>query len=125
MPFGLARTLVVRGQILRRTGERKAARDALDEAVTIFGRLGAPLWEDKARAELARVPIRRKADAVLTTAETRIAEMVAQGASNKDVALALFLSEKTVEANLTRIYRKLGVRSRAALAARFANLDGA
>jgi len=124
MPFGLARTLVVRGQILRRRGERKAARDALDEAVTIFGRLGAPLWEGKARAELARVPIKRKAGAVLTAAETRIAEMVARGSSNKDVALALFLSEKTVEANLTRVYRKLGVQSRTALAARLANLDG-
>jgi DNA-binding CsgD family transcriptional regulator len=118
MPFGLARTQLVRGQLLRRTGERRAARDALQEALRTFDELGAPLWAAKASAELARVPIKRKADSSLTVAESRIAELVARGSSNKEVAQALFVSEKTVEAALTRVFRKLDVRSRTELAAR-------
>jgi DNA-binding CsgD family transcriptional regulator len=118
MPFERARTMVVRGQVLRRRGERSAARDALQEASREFERLGARLWVERAREELGRIPIRRSSGDQLTPAERRVAELVAQGKSNDEVAQALFVSKKTVEANLTRIYRKLGVRSRFALAAR-------
>ncbi len=69
--------------------------------------------------ELARVPGRRRDDsAALTETERRVAELVAQGLSNKQVAAALFVTVRTVEAALTRIYRKLGVRSRTELARR-------
>ena len=118
MPFSLARTQLVHGQVLRRLGERRAARAALERAQSIFDELGAPLWTGRAREELARVPSRRPSGSELTPAESRVAALVADGKTNHEVAQALFVSEKTVEANLTRIYRKLGVRSRAALAAR-------
>jgi DNA-binding CsgD family transcriptional regulator len=123
MPFSRARTLVVHGQLLRRGGERRAARDALEESRSIFEELGAPLWVARARDELARIPIRRSSGTTLTPAESRVAELVAAGKSNGEVAQALFISRKTVEANLTRIYRKLGVGSRAALAARMREAD--
>jgi DNA-binding CsgD family transcriptional regulator len=117
VPFSLARSQLVHGQILRRRGERRAAREALERALTTFDELGAPLWAAKARAELARVPGRRGSRDELTATETRVAALVASGKSNDEVAQELFVSKKTVEANLTRIYRKLGVRSRVALAA--------
>jgi len=118
MPFSLARTRLVHGQVLRRLGERRAARDALEQARSTFEELGAPLWAERAREELARVPSRRSSGSALTPAESRVAGLVVEGKTNHEVAQALFVSEKTVEANLTRIYRKLGVRSRSALAAR-------
>ena len=109
----------VHGQVLRRLGERRAARDALEQARSTFEELGAPLWAERAREELARIPIKRAAGSELTAAESRVVELVVDGKTNQEVAQALFVkSEKTVEANLTRIYRKLGVRSRSALAAR-------
>ena len=118
MPFSLARTRLVHGQVLRRLGERRAARDALEQARSTFEELGAPLWTERAREELARIPIKRASGSALTPAESRVAELVVDGKTNHEVAQALFVSEKTVEANLTRIYRKLDVRSRSALAAR-------
>ncbi|HET9242675.1 MAG TPA: AAA family ATPase [Gaiella sp.] len=121
LPFDRARALLVRGAVERRSGQRARAKASLAEAIAEFERMGAPLWAERARAELGRVPIRRKgATDGLTVAEARVAELVAQGRSNREVAQALFVSPKTVEANLTRIYRKLGVRSRAALASRLA-----
>jgi DNA-binding CsgD family transcriptional regulator len=117
MPFSLARTQLVHGQILRRRGERRAARAALERALATFDELGSPLWAEKARAELERVPGRRGSGVELTATEARVAELVAQGKTNDEVATELFVSKKTVEANLTRIYRKLGVRSRVALIA--------
>ncbi len=118
MPFSLARTRLVHGQVLRRLGERRAARDAFEQARSTFEELGAPLWAERAREELARIPIKRASGSALTPAESRVAELVVDGKTNHEVAQALFVSEKTVEANLTRIYRKLDVRSRSALAAR-------
>jgi len=117
-PFSLARTQLVHGQILRRRGERRAARAALERALTTFDELGSPPWAAKARAELDRVPGRRGSGDALTATEARVAELVAQGKSNAEVAQELFVSKKTVEANLTRIYRKLGIRSRSTLVAR-------
>jgi DNA-binding NarL/FixJ family response regulator len=83
-----------------------------------------PPFAVAAERELARIPGRRAAtDGDLTAAETRIAELVAAGRTNKDVAAELVLSVKTVEVTLTRVYDKLGLRSRTELAAHFR--DGA
>ena len=79
MPFSLARTRLVHGQVLRRLGERRAARDALEQARSTFEELGAPLWAERAREELARVPSRRSSGSALTPAESRVAELVAAG----------------------------------------------
>ena len=117
LPFDLARSLIVLGSLYRRTRQKAAARTALEEAVAILEPLGARLWADRARAELARIGGRARAGG-LTPTEERVAELVAEGRSNKEVAEALFVSVRTVEANLTRIYAKLGIRSRTALASR-------
>lgn len=119
-PFARARALVARGQILRRRGERRAAVDALDGAEEAFLALGAPTFAAQAAEERARIPVRRKAGPGLTDGEQRVAELAASGLSNRQIAAELFLSSNTVEATLTRVYAKLGVRSRAALAARAA-----
>jgi DNA-binding CsgD family transcriptional regulator len=117
VPFDLARTLTVGGQIGRRRGERKLARESLERARSIFRDLGAPIWEARAEAELRRVPVRRGAPSALTPTEKDVAELAAAGRTNREVAEALFISPKTVEANLARVYRKLGVTSRAQLGA--------
>lgn len=102
-------------------GERRAAREVLEEARDIFGRLGAPLWERRAEDKLRRLPIKRGAGEALTEAEARVAALAAEGRSNREIGQALFVSVKTVEANLSRVYAKLGVRSRAGLATRMAD----
>jgi DNA-binding CsgD family transcriptional regulator len=117
-PFEHGRTLLALGATQRRAKKRGAARATLEQALAVFEGLGARLWADKARAELARIGGRTPAGRDLTEAETRIAALVAEGRSNREVAAALFLTEHTVETALTRIYRKLGVRSRTALAQR-------
>jgi DNA-binding CsgD family transcriptional regulator len=117
-PFDLARTLLALGAVQRRTRKRGAARDALERALAIFDELGAALWTEKARSELARVGGRTAAGDELTPTERRIAELVAKGKTNKEVAAQLFITPRTVEGHLTRIYAKLGVRSRAELAHR-------
>jgi DNA-binding CsgD family transcriptional regulator len=119
-PFEYARTLLALGMTQRRAKQRRAARATLEQALGIFEGLGAPLWSDKARTELARIGGRAPSRNDLTEAERRIAALVAEGHTNRDVAAALFLTEHTVETALTRVYRKLGVRSRADLAARLA-----
>jgi DNA-binding CsgD family transcriptional regulator len=118
MPFELGRTLLVAGTIRRRAKHKRAAKESLQEALEIFERLGAPLWAEKAREELARVGLRPAAPLGLTASEQRVADLVARGMTNKEVATALFISPKTVDSNLSRIYRKLGVRSRTELAAK-------
>ena len=75
------------------------------------------MWAEKARAELGRIGGRRRTEG-LTPAEGRVAELVAEGRANREVAAALFLSERTVATHLTHIYAKLGVRSRTELARR-------
>jgi DNA-binding CsgD family transcriptional regulator len=115
MPFERARTLLALGSLLRRARQRRAARESLQQANAIFEELGAALWADKSRAELARIGGRTASPGELTPAEQRIAELVGQGHSNKEVAAELVITVRTVESNLTRIYRKLGVRSRAEL----------
>jgi DNA-binding NarL/FixJ family response regulator len=100
---------------------RRAARETLEQAIAAFAGLPAPLWADKARAELARIGGRSPSRDALTESEQRIATLVAEGRSNREVATALFLTEHSVETALTRIYRKLGVRSRTALSRRLAS----
>jgi DNA-binding CsgD family transcriptional regulator len=116
-PFERARTLLVAGQLRRRRGERRAARDLLTRAEATFAVLPAPLWAARAAAELARIPTRRRSTTALTDGEDRVARLVAEGHTNAEVAQALFVSPKTVEATLTRVYGKLGIRSRTQLAA--------
>jgi DNA-binding NarL/FixJ family response regulator len=125
MPLELARTLLVCGQIQRRQKRKRAARDSLVQALDLFERSGAALWAKRAREELGRVGVRPRAPQDLTAAERRVAELAAGGLTNQEVAAAAFLSPKTVEANLTRIYRKLGIRSRAELGVRLAERSGA
>jgi DNA-binding CsgD family transcriptional regulator len=118
MPFEQGRTLLALGQVHRRRKEKRAARDALEQGLATFERLDAPLWAEKARAELARVAPRRSSGDALTPTEERVAELAATGLRNREIAERLFLSPKTVEANLARVYRKLGISSRAELGAR-------
>lgn len=117
MPFLLARSLLVRGRVERRARRRGAARASLERALGIFESIGTPLWAAQASSDLGRVG-RRAADDELTETERRVAELAAAGRTNREVAQALFMSPKSVEANLARVYRKLGIRSRAELGAR-------
>jgi DNA-binding CsgD family transcriptional regulator len=125
MPFERARTLLAHGSVQRRARQRRAARESLQEARAMFEELGAALFAEKAGAELARIGGRAAGPGDLTPAEQRIAELVGQGRSNKEVAAELVVTVRTVESNLTRIYRKLGVRSRAELAHRLSARDPA
>ena len=115
MPFERGRTLLVLGQIERRQRKKESAAAHLQEALEIFERLNIPLWADRARAELSRASVGPHRKGTLTPSEQRVAELAASGMKNRDVAAALFISPKTVEANLARIYRKLGIKSRAEL----------
>lgn len=108
MPFERARTQLLLGQLLHGQHLVEAATDTLREALRTFDHAGTPLWADRAREELDR---HRR----LTPSEQGVAELAASGMTNYDVAALLDISPKTVEANLTRIYRKLGVHSRAEL----------
>jgi DNA-binding CsgD family transcriptional regulator len=117
-PFERGRTLLALGSVRRRAREKRAAREALEEACRAFDDLGAVLWAGRARDELARISGRRPASGDLTSTEVRLATLAAEGLANKEIAATLHMSVHTVEAHLTRIYRKLGIRSRAALAGR-------
>ncbi len=118
-PFHHARTLLALGRTQRRAKQRRAARTTLQAALTEFKRLDAPLWAEQTRAELARIGGRTPTGDELTEAERRIAALVAEGRTNREVAAELFLTVHTVETALTRVYRKLGVRSRAELASQY------
>ena len=120
-PLELGRTLLVRGSLERRRKERRLARATLERSHEIFDEIGATLWAQKARAEIGRIGGRTASRDQLTPSEQRIATLVAGGKTNKEVAQELFVAVHTVEAALTRIYGKLGVRSRGELAARLAD----
>ena len=118
-PFERGRTQLVAGVVERRAGHRAAARTSLTSALDTFDGLGAALWVERTVAEIGRIPGRsRAASQDLTAAERRVAELVAEGRSNKEVAATLFLAVRTVEAHLSHVYAKLGVRSRTELARR-------
>jgi class 3 adenylate cyclase/DNA-binding CsgD family transcriptional regulator len=116
LPLSRARTLLVLGVALRRAKRKRPARDALEEALGAFERAGAALWAERARGEVARIGGRAPSTGALTPAEERVAALVAEGRTNREVAAALFLSDRTVEGHLSRVYAKLGVRSRTELA---------
>jgi len=115
-PFEQARTLYLAGRIERNARRWGAARTALGQALERFDQLGAARWAEKAAADLARLPGRRRADKqALTTREREVAKLVAAGHTNKEVAARLYISVRTVEANLTSTYAKLGIHSRSEL----------
>lgn len=117
----LARTLVDLGAALRRAGHRRDSRAPLRAGYQLAHEGGAVPLAETARQELAASGVRVRRERLtgaesLTPSERRIAEMVAAGGSNPDVAQALFVTVKTVEMHLTNIYRKLGITGRAELA---------
>lgn len=117
-PGERARTELVLGRVLRRARQKRAAREALGRAVSGFEAIGAELWAAQARRELARIGGRAASAAGrLSATEGSIAELVAAGRTNQEVAVALHLSARTVEWNLSKVYRKLGLRGRTELAA--------
>jgi DNA-binding CsgD family transcriptional regulator len=125
MPFERARTLLCQGESLRRARQPAAARDPLRSALVIFRSLGAQPWITRTVTELTAAGVRGPAGDrprhgatrldELTPQELQIARAVGRGLNNVEAAAALFVSRKTVEAHLTRAYRKLGVRSRTEL----------
>jgi DNA-binding CsgD family transcriptional regulator len=116
MPLERARTLLLAGRVYRRFKQRRRAAEALGEALGLFESIGVPLWAATTGAELARLGAPAGDVDALSETERRLAELAATGLSNREVADHAFVSVKTVEANLSRVYRKLGVRSRASLA---------
>ena len=115
----LARTLLVAGEVYRRTRRRARARAVLREALEIFSFLGARLWATQAREQLARIGATR-AEAGLTPTQRRVAELVSSGLTNREAADRLSMSAHTVDAHLKAIYRELGINSRSELAAALA-----
>lgn len=118
-PLATARSWLTLGQIQRRRRRKRDARAALEQALRLCEELGTPLWAERVRAELARVGARAP-EGGLTATERRIAELAATGLTNREIAQQAFVSPKTVEANLARVYRKLAISSRAELGARMA-----
>ena len=122
MPFERARTQLLVGQLQRRRRAKEAATTTLREALQEFERMGAPLWAGRVKAELARANVAPGQERLLTPSEQRVAELAASGMTNKDIAATLFISHKTVEHNLGRVYRKLSIRTRAELGRRIDEL---
>ncbi|HEX2588722.1 MAG TPA: AAA family ATPase [Gaiellales bacterium] len=117
--FGLARTRLLHAERLRREGQRRAARELLEQARETFAELGAAPWLARTDSEDGRsARSLRPADVArdeLTESEHQVASLAVQGLQNREIAGRLFMSVKTVEAHLTRIYRKIGVRTRVEL----------
>lgn len=118
-----ARSLLELGRLQRRLKQRRLARTSLQEAIDAFGSLSAHVWAGRAKGELSRAGS-RSAPARLTVTEETVARLAAEGLTNKAIAQRCFVSVKTVEANLARSYRKLGVTSRAQLARALEALPG-
>lgn len=113
-----ARTELALGRALRRAHQKRAARETLERSRSTFQAIGAKLWAARAERELARIGGRAaSAEGRLSATEDGIAQLVAAGKTNQEVALALHISARTVEWNLSKIYRKIGVRGRTELAA--------
>jgi DNA-binding CsgD family transcriptional regulator len=118
-PLELARTRLVTGTVLRRLGRRRDAAAMLAQARSELAALRSPLWLARVEAEERRLGGRR-ATSELTPTEERVAELAGRGLRNAEIAAQLFVTPKTIEATLSRVYRKLGVRSRTELAGRLA-----
>ena len=118
-PTELGRTLIALGGLQRRMKRRRDARATFATARALFEQIGAAGWARRAAAEMTRISGRTATQSdELTPTERRVADLVAGGKTNREVAKELFLTVNTVESNLTRVYRKLGVRSRTELAGR-------
>jgi DNA-binding CsgD family transcriptional regulator len=115
MPFERARTQLLLGQLQRRQRQKEVATTTLTEALSAFEGMKTPLWAERTRSELARTRVSPTRALLLTPSEQRVAELAASGLTNRDIGAAVFISPKTVEANLARIYRKLGIHTRAEL----------
>jgi len=115
--FGGSRAQLALGVVRRRLRQKRGSRQAIEAALAGFDQLGAVTWAERAQRELQRIGGRSRVDG-LTAAERRVATLVAAGRTNKQVAAELFLAERTVAGHLTRVYAKLGVRSRTELARR-------
>jgi DNA-binding CsgD family transcriptional regulator len=120
MPIERGRSLLALGRIRRRRRRRRAAKSALGDALAIFEQVGSPPWVEQASAELACLGLVPGSGEHLTPSEERVARLAASGLTNAAVAATLHVSPKTVEAQLARAYRKLGIHSRAELGARMA-----
>lgn len=118
MPFELGRTLLTQGITQRRARRKSAAGESFGRALAIFERLGAPLWAAKARQELSAIASRPIATG-LTQTQHRVAALIAQGQTNREIAAAMFITVNTVQTHVRHIFQKLGVRSRTELAAAF------
>jgi DNA-binding CsgD family transcriptional regulator len=115
MPFERARTQLLLGQLQRRQRQKDTATTTLTEALASFEGMNAALWLDRTRNELARIRVDPTRALLLTPSEQRVAELAASGMTNRDIGAAVFTSPKTVDAHLARIYRKLGIHTRAEL----------
>jgi DNA-binding CsgD family transcriptional regulator len=115
LPLDQGRTLLALGAAQRRAKRRREARETLDRALAVFEKIGAALWAERTRAELKRISGRAATPGALTPAEERVAALVVEGKTNREVAAALFLSDRTVEGHLARIFGKLGIRHRTEL----------
>jgi DNA-binding CsgD family transcriptional regulator len=122
MPFELARTLLVTGMIERRARRRQAARNSLGQALTTFEQLGAPLWAARAHRELSKITTRPSMYG-LTETESRVATLVTQGLTNREIAAAMFVTENTVQTHVRHIFQKFGVRSRTELATQLLSIS--
>ena len=118
IPLERARTLLALGSLLRRMRRNRDGRETLEQAHAQFVQLGAAVWAQAAGRELARIGGRAPSRGELTPTEERVAALVVEGQTNREVAAALFVTERTVEYHLANIYRKVGVRSRTELARR-------
>ncbi|HET6736657.1 ATP-binding protein [Mycobacterium sp.] len=123
MPFEHARTQLLMGQIQHRQ-HQKVASTTLKEALRTFEELNAPLWANRAGKLLDQTSIAPIRSAILSPTERRVAELAATGLTNREVAAALSISPKTVEANLSRVYHKLDIRSRAELGQHMSQTEG-
>ncbi|MET0773045.1 MAG: AAA family ATPase [Candidatus Limnocylindrales bacterium] len=117
LPFERARVLLLLGRVQRRATHKRAARATLELALEEFVRIGARRWASNVQDELGRIGGRAPARGTLSDTERQVVALVTQGLSNKEVASALFVTPKAIEANLSRVFAKTGVRSRAELAA--------
>jgi DNA-binding CsgD family transcriptional regulator len=115
-PFELGRSLLALGRQRRRLKRKADARRSLQGALSLFESLGAVRWAANTRIELQRIGGRAPAPDALTAGERAVAQLARQGRTNREIAATTFMSVRTVEAHLTRIYSKLGVRSRTELA---------
>jgi DNA-binding CsgD family transcriptional regulator len=121
LPAEMGRTLLEKGTLQRRAKRKSAAKQSLEQALAILEPLGAAPWVARARDELGRIGLRRATPTDgPTPAQRRVAELLATGASNREIAGALHMSPRSVESHLTSLYRQFEVRSRAQLVAKLA-----